>query len=83
MTKMTLNETSQEEYQRRANDGIDDATRSTDPKRRGGFFFALAETWVMLARGMTPPDPPHPAQRVDVSGGVVLRPPEESAHRPR
>jgi hypothetical protein len=52
---MTMNETSQEEYRRRANDCIDDATRSTDPKRRGGFFFALAETWVMLAREMTPP----------------------------
>jgi hypothetical protein len=80
MTKMTLNETSQEEYQRRANDGIDDATRSTDPKRRGGFFFALAETWVMLAREMTPPDPPRPAQRGDVSGG---KPRERSASGPR
>jgi hypothetical protein len=36
--KMTMSETSQEEYQQRANDCIDDATRSTDPKRRGGFF---------------------------------------------
>jgi hypothetical protein len=80
---MTIEESKQVECERRANDCIDDATRSTDPKRRGGFFFALAETWMMLAREMTPPDPPRPAQHVDVSGGVVLRPPEEGASAPR
>jgi hypothetical protein len=64
-------ETSQEEYQRRAYECIDDATRSADPQTRE-MFVALAETFALLSKGMTPRDPPRPAQRVDVSGGETV-----------